>query len=37
MTGGEVLIAERKTFYGTRETVAVDPQGTIVIFAEHAG
>jgi hypothetical protein len=29
-----VLVAERTTFYGTRETVVVDPQGTVVIFAE---
>ena len=30
----EVLVKERTTFYGTRETVVVDPQGTIIIFAE---
>lgn len=32
----EVLVAERTTFYGTRETVVVDPQGTVVIFAQRA-
>lgn len=32
--GSQVLVAERTTFYGMRETVVVDPQGTIVIFAE---
>jgi catechol 2,3-dioxygenase-like lactoylglutathione lyase family enzyme len=37
MKGAEVLIAERTTFYGMRETVAVDPQGTIVIFAQPVG
>lgn len=30
----EVLVEERTTFYGARETVVVDPQGAIVIFAE---
>jgi hypothetical protein len=29
------LVDERTTFYGMRETVVVDPQGTIVIFAER--
>jgi uncharacterized glyoxalase superfamily protein PhnB len=32
--GAEVLVAERTTFYGMRETVVVDPQGGVVIFAE---
>ena len=27
---------ERTTAYGTRETILVDPQGTIVIFAEKS-
>ncbi len=34
--GAGVLIAERTTFYGTRESVIVDPAGTILIFAEKA-
>jgi hypothetical protein len=29
-----VLVPERTTFYGMRETVVVDPEGTVVIFAE---
>ena len=32
--GARVLVAERTTFYGMRETVVVDPGGTAVIFAE---
>jgi hypothetical protein len=32
----EVLVTERKAPYGMRETVVVDPQGTVVIFAEKA-
>jgi hypothetical protein len=32
--GAKVLVAERTTFYGMRETVVVDPGGTVVIFAE---
>ncbi|HEY6557422.1 MAG TPA: hypothetical protein VI072_09115 [Polyangiaceae bacterium] len=37
LRGAEVLVDERTTFYGMRETVVVDPQGAIVIFAEkHA-
>jgi uncharacterized glyoxalase superfamily protein PhnB len=32
----QVLVPERTTFYGMRETVVVDPQGTVVIFAEKA-
>jgi hypothetical protein len=32
--GAHVLVADRTTFYGMRETVVVDPQGAIVIFAE---
>jgi catechol 2,3-dioxygenase-like lactoylglutathione lyase family enzyme len=35
LRGVEVLVAERTTFYGTRETVVVDPQGGVIIFAEH--
>jgi hypothetical protein len=34
--GAKVLVADRTTFYGMRETVVVDPQGAIVIFAEKA-
>jgi hypothetical protein len=37
LRGQEVLVEDRTTFYGTRETVAVDPQGAIVIFAEKHG
>jgi hypothetical protein len=29
-----VLVDERTTFYGMRETVVVDPAGTVVVFAE---
>jgi hypothetical protein len=32
--GARVLVAERTTFYGMRESIVVDPEGTIVIFAE---
>lgn len=32
--GAKVLVEERTTFYGTRETVVLDPGGTVVIFAE---
>jgi hypothetical protein len=32
--GAKVLVDERTTFYGMRETVVVDPGGTVVIFAE---
>lgn len=35
LSGVEVLVDERTTFYGTRETVVVDPQGGIIIFAEQ--
>jgi hypothetical protein len=31
-----VLVEERTTFYGMRESVVVDPGGTVVIFAEKA-
>jgi hypothetical protein len=34
--GTKVLVAERTTSYGMRETVVVDPQGTIVILAQPA-
>jgi hypothetical protein len=30
----EVLVKDRKTPYGMRETVVLDPQGTVVIFAQ---
>jgi hypothetical protein len=30
----KVLVTERTTFYGMRETVLVDPEGIVVIFAE---
>ena len=29
-----ILVDERTTFYGMRETVVVDPAGTVIIFAE---
>jgi hypothetical protein len=32
--GAKVLVEERTTFYGMRETVVLDPGGTVVIFAE---
>jgi uncharacterized glyoxalase superfamily protein PhnB len=32
--GATVLVADRTTFYGMRETVVQDPGGTVVIFAE---
>jgi hypothetical protein len=30
----KVLVADRTTFYGMRESVVLDPGGTVVIFAE---
>jgi hypothetical protein len=33
-SGCKVLVADRTTFYGMRETVVLDPGGTVVIFAE---
>jgi hypothetical protein len=35
--GARVLLEERTTFYGMRESVVVDPGGTIIIFAEKTG
>lgn len=32
----EVIVPERTTFYGTREACVVDPQGTVLLFAEKA-
>ena len=32
--GGEVLVDERQTFYGARETTVRAPCGTVVTFAE---
>jgi hypothetical protein len=32
----KVLVEERTTFYGMRETVVVDPGGTVVVFAQKA-
>ncbi len=32
--GAKVLVEERTTFYGMRETVVLEPGGTVVIFAE---
>ena len=34
--GAAVLVADRTTPYGTRESVVVAPGGLVVIFAEHA-
>jgi hypothetical protein len=34
--GSRVLVKERTTFYGMKETVVADPGGTVVIFAEKA-
>jgi uncharacterized glyoxalase superfamily protein PhnB len=33
--GARVLIRDRTTFYGARETWVVDPAGVVVGFAEH--
>jgi hypothetical protein len=33
--GAKVLVDERTTFYGMRETVVVDPCGTVVVFAQE--
>jgi uncharacterized glyoxalase superfamily protein PhnB len=35
--GAEVLVPERKTFYGAREIWVRDSQGQIVGLSEHAG
>ncbi len=32
--GAKVLVADRTTFYGMKETVIVDPGGTVIVFAE---
>lgn len=32
--GAKVLVQERTTFYGMRETVVLDPSGTVIVFAE---
>jgi hypothetical protein len=32
--GAKVLVSDRTTFYGMRETVVLDPGGTVVIFAQ---
>ena len=32
-----VLVDERTTFYGMRETVVLDPAGWVVVFAEKVG
>ena len=34
LAGYPIVMAERVTFYGMRETVVQDPGGTVVIFAE---
>jgi len=34
--GARVLVEERTTFYGMRESVVVDPGGTVVVFAEKS-
>jgi hypothetical protein len=33
-TRANAIVAERTTFYGMRETVVVDPAGTVIIFAQ---
>ena len=33
-TSAKVLVEERTTFYGMKETVVVDPAGTVIVFAE---
>ncbi|UJR85225.1 VOC family protein [Sandaracinus amylolyticus] len=30
-----IVVAERTTFYGARETIVRDPAGNVVAFAEH--
>lgn len=35
LTGQEVVVGERKTFYGAREIFYREPSGHIVGFAEH--
>ena len=30
-----IVVAERKTFYGARETIVRDPAGNLVAFAQH--
>jgi catechol 2,3-dioxygenase-like lactoylglutathione lyase family enzyme len=37
LEGYPVLVAERTTFYGAKETVVRDPAGNVVFFAEHSG
>jgi hypothetical protein len=32
----EVLVADRTTPYGMHETVVLDPEGTVIIFAQQA-
>jgi uncharacterized glyoxalase superfamily protein PhnB len=34
-TRANAIVAERTTFYGMRETVVVDPAGTVIIFAQN--
>lgn len=34
LKGAEVLVAERKTFYGSTELIARDPAGNVVVFAK---
>ncbi len=33
--GAEIVVPERKTFYGAREVGIVDSSGTVIVFAEH--
>ncbi len=35
--GARVLLEERTTFYGMRETVVLDPAGTILVLAQPTG
>jgi hypothetical protein len=34
--GAKVLVEERTTFYGMKESVVVDPAGTVIVFAEKS-
>lgn len=37
LAGHPMLVEERTTFYGARETVVRDPAGNVVVLAEHTG
>jgi hypothetical protein len=37
VNGAEIVVPERKTFYGAREACIADASGTLIVFAEHKG